>query len=176
MKVLISIFIFCSIFWCNPLKHKEIPENTYEDFLCLFVAVYHEARGESTRGQELVARVILNRVQHKNYPSDVCSVVKQSKQFSNINKTFMKLSKTSYKALNEETKGKVARVAYNALSQPQAVPTSALHSFLELPRGVDGRVHQGMTHYHHKSIKPYWSRGMIRVHTEGNHVFYRGKT
>jgi N-acetylmuramoyl-L-alanine amidase len=165
MKVLISIFIFCSIFWCNPLKHKEIPENTYEDFLCLFVAIYHEARGESTRGQELVSKVILNRVQHKNYPSDVCSVVKQSKQFSNINKTFMKLSKTSYKALNEETKGKVARVAYNTLC-----------GFLELPRGVDGKVHQGMTHYHHKSIKPYWSRGMIRVHTEGNHVFYRGKT
>lgn len=48
-----------------------------EDVLCLGEAIYFESRGESKRGQALVAQTILNRVEHKWWPSTVCQVVSE---------------------------------------------------------------------------------------------------
>jgi hypothetical protein len=45
--------------------------------LCLATAVYFEARGEPTVGQVAVAAVVMNRVEARRFPNDVCSVVKQ---------------------------------------------------------------------------------------------------
>lgn len=50
--------------------------------LCLATAIFFEARGEPIEGKELVANVILNRVEHSSYPDAVCGVVNQPKQFS----------------------------------------------------------------------------------------------
>lgn len=49
---------------------------------CLAQAIYHEARGEPIKCQHMVADVVLNRMQHRNYPSTVCGVVFQRSQFS----------------------------------------------------------------------------------------------
>lgn len=49
---------------------------------CLTENVYHEARGEIDEGKLAVALVTLGRTLFKGYPSDVCGVVYQSKQFS----------------------------------------------------------------------------------------------
>lgn len=57
-----------------------------ESILCLALAIFHEARGEPIRGQKMVAEVVLNRTKHPNYPNSVCSVVKQPRQFSWVNK------------------------------------------------------------------------------------------
>jgi len=47
------------------------------DLDCLTDAVYFEARGESKRGQQAVATVVLNRVKNPNFPKSVCGVVFQ---------------------------------------------------------------------------------------------------
>lgn len=52
-----------------------------EALLCLSLAVYHEARGESLDGQFAVAEVVLRRVRDPRWPDDVCSVVFQPHQF-----------------------------------------------------------------------------------------------
>lgn len=49
---------------------------------CLAKVIHHEARGESKRGQEAVAYVVLNRTKSKHFPQTVCKVVTQHKQFS----------------------------------------------------------------------------------------------
>lgn len=49
--------------------------------MCLALNVYHESRGESTRGQMAVALVTLNRVNSKHYPNNTCDVVYQKYQF-----------------------------------------------------------------------------------------------
>ncbi len=51
---------------------------------CLAVAVYHESRGESVRGQRAVASVVMNRTRSGLYPNTPCGVVYQRSQFSNI--------------------------------------------------------------------------------------------
>jgi N-acetylmuramoyl-L-alanine amidase len=44
--------------------------------------IYHEARGESLAGKVAVASVVMNRVEHRAFPDNVCAVVKQPKQFA----------------------------------------------------------------------------------------------
>jgi spore germination cell wall hydrolase CwlJ-like protein len=53
-----------------------------KDIKCLVDTVYYEARGESFKGQVLVAKTILNRVSNKYYPNTVCDVVYQPYQYS----------------------------------------------------------------------------------------------
>lgn len=45
---------------------------------CLALNVYYEARGEDKLGQQAVAHVVLNRVESKRYPDNVCGVVSQA--------------------------------------------------------------------------------------------------
>lgn len=50
--------------------------------LCLSLNIYHEARGESTRTQEAVAAITMNRTKVKDKPRDVCEVVYYPYAFS----------------------------------------------------------------------------------------------
>lgn len=56
------------------------------ELTCMAMAIYHEARGESERGQSAVAWVIVNRVNHPKFPKTICGVVheptKKACQFS----------------------------------------------------------------------------------------------
>jgi len=45
--------------------------------VCLAMNVYWEARSQSTAGQIAVAQVVVNRVNDRRYPDNVCGVVTQ---------------------------------------------------------------------------------------------------
>ena len=49
---------------------------------CLAAAIYFEARNQDLAHQLMVANTVINRVDSRRYPNDVCSVVKQKMQFS----------------------------------------------------------------------------------------------
>lgn len=49
---------------------------------CLTDTAYMEARGQGSRAMALVQDVVLNRVDDSRWPSSVCAVVYQRKQFS----------------------------------------------------------------------------------------------
>jgi N-acetylmuramoyl-L-alanine amidase len=53
------------------------------DVRCVAQAVYHEARGESARGQRAVADVVMNRARSGRWGSGACAVVNAPRQFSN---------------------------------------------------------------------------------------------
>ena len=53
-----------------------------KEFKCLVDNVYYEARGESIEGQQMVAKVTINRTKHPDYPDSICDVVYQPFQFS----------------------------------------------------------------------------------------------
>lgn len=68
---------------------------------CVAEAVFHEAVGESVRGQVAVAQVIMNRTDNKRYPNTPCKVVRQKRkgicQFSYL------CTKKSLKILKQDT-------------------------------------------------------------------------
>ena len=46
---------------------------------CLAMALYYEARGEGPDGMLAVAEVVINRVQHPDFPGTVCDVIKEDR-------------------------------------------------------------------------------------------------
>ena len=114
---------------------------------CLTEALYHEARGESVKGQRAVAEVILNRVDHPAFPKSVCGVINQPKHFS--------------------YKGKVGKIRDRAAFQrAQRVASEALAG---APRNLTG----GATYFHTTYAKPSWAKRFTRTTKIGAHVFYR---
>lgn len=120
---------------------------------CLATALYHEARGETIKGQVAVAEVILNRVDSPAYPRSICSVVQQGNsngcQFS-----FACDGKTD--RISErgawDRAGKIARLMLDGA-----------------PRALTG----GATHFHTVNVRPRWAQQFDRTASIGAHLFYR---
>lgn len=71
----------------NETPETEEPESRYEtltesEIELLAKVIYLEARGESTKGQQAVAEVVLNRVASDQFPDTLEEVVYQEGQFS----------------------------------------------------------------------------------------------
>ncbi|MEO0821303.1 MAG: cell wall hydrolase [Pseudomonadota bacterium] len=136
------------------IDRVEIGERT-RDWRCLAEGIYFEARGESVMGQMAVAEVILNRVDSKRYPDDVCAVLLQGhRQLNACQFSFNCDGKRN--AINEadayETVGKIAWVMLQGR-----------------PRMLTGKA----THYHATYVEPHWAKHFVRTARIGEHVFYR---
>ena len=112
---------------------------------CLVKNIYYESRGESTKGQEAVALVTLNRVKSKRYPNTVCETVYQRKQFSwTHNKTLKVTDKIAWQKAEE--------IAYKVLTG-----NHSLGNFKAL-------------YFHAYYVNPNWGKRIIaRI---GSHIFY----
>jgi len=115
---------------------------------CLALNIYHEARGESPQGQQAVAAVTLNRVQSQKFPSSICTVVWQPKQFSwtHTQKNYFPYESDAWKS--------ALKIANSAIS-----------------REVDV-AYQNIFYYHSKTVSPYWSKSKRFVARVGDHLFY----
>jgi spore germination cell wall hydrolase CwlJ-like protein len=124
--------------------------------MCLAIAMFFEARGESYDGMRAVAEVIINRVEHERFPNTICGVVFDGCKFS-----------FNCDGLPEDM---------YAFREPDEI--SARETIIDLSSEVingDYRLlSETVTFYHTTAVSPYWSRhddftmeGQIGVH-----VFY----
>jgi hypothetical protein len=124
---------------------------------CLATAIYFEARGESTEGQNAVAQTIMNRVRSSIYPDTICGVVYQGADRPNS-----------------------CQFSFACDGTPDVPRDKAMweQSTDVAQRFVDGKVWLAdvgyATHYHATYVQPDWVRYMKRIKRVGNHVFYRG--
>ncbi len=129
----------------NP---KPIMSFGKKDIDCLAHNIYHEARGESIKGQIAVAAVTINRLFAQGYPSSICKVVHQPYQFS-----WVKLLK------NHSPKNKTQYEIAKAIAKDY----------------VQGRFKdptKGSLFYHATYVSPKWSKKLTKTVTIGNHIFY----
>ena len=68
------LIITPQVSFAKTTKHQPKQES---EKLCLAKAIYHEAKGEPIVGKKGVAKVVLNRKDHKNFPKSICKVVNQ---------------------------------------------------------------------------------------------------
>lgn len=123
---------------------------------CLAMNLYHEARGEDVVGIIAVGKVVINRVNSKQFPNTVCKVVKQGGQKRRYRCQFSWwCDGRSDKALDKEA---WQRMIYYA--------SLVLNKDLGDPSG-------GALFYHTDSVEPYWAASKTRVVTLGSHVFYQ---
>ena len=131
------------------------PSRGNRQWRCLTEALYFEARGEDVAGQYAVAEVILNRVDHANYPGTICEVV------------------------NEGTgRRNACQFTYTCDGRPEDVhDTAAWNRLGHIARimmdGAPRDLTDGATHYHATWVNPNWARVYPRTAQYGGHVFYR---
>jgi spore germination cell wall hydrolase CwlJ-like protein len=124
---------------------------------CLTQGIYYEAALESTKGQEAVAQVILNRVRDPNYPNTVCGVVFEGAE----RVTGCQFSFTCDGSLAQ------APVAW-AWNRARVVAERALAGHVATEVGT-------ATHYHADYVHPWWSPTLAKITQIGAHIFYRWK-
>lgn len=113
---------------------------------CLTKNVYYEAGGETRDGMLAVALVTLNRTEDTRFPSSICGVVYQKKQFSWT-------AKHNKVKINE----KQWKIALEA-SNEAYINRDTLGVFKA-------------THFHNTYVRPKWK--LRRVAKIGNHIFYK---
>jgi len=121
--------------------------------LCMATAIFFEARDQQITGQELVAEVVINRVEHERFPDDVCSVVYQPKAFSFTHDG--KSDDMDHYQGHQDTiaKGLAVELASDYL--------------------VGGkRLGATSTHYHTLEVSPFWADAFLVDGVFGDHVFY----
>jgi len=142
-----KIFIVLMFVSTTATAHHYITENEKE---CLTLNVYHEAVGESEHGQFMIMDVVKNRSDSKQFPHNLCDVIKQKKQFSWYNNGW-KPAKDK-KRLND-----IKWLVESYYS------------------GLNVGISRGAMWYHSIKVSPKWSKKLVKVRKVGNHIFYKEK-
>ena len=150
----------------NEVRNSSIDARSYKRQLEIDIlarTLWGEARGEGAEGMEAVANVILNRValaREKGgywWGDNVIEVCQQPYQFSCWNK-------------DDPNREKLINLDENNVYFVTAkrIATRAVLGFL-------GDKTKGATHYHARSVMPYWARSLVKIAAIGNHIFYKDK-
>jgi len=130
----------------------QVIDKTKGQIECLALNIYYEARGESRKGRAAVGHVTMNRVEHRAYPNDVCSVVyqkwKSTCQFSWVcSKNLPRIRQEIYEDIYKQ-----AETIYH--------------------REKD-TVTRGATHFHSTYVQPSWAASKRITAEIGRHIFYK---
>ena len=140
--------------WLRNVTLRDLNEQE----ACLATAIYHEARGESIKGQFAVAEVILNRVASRDFPSSICGVV--------------------YQGAHGQARGG-CQFSFACDGRSEAMPNrSAARKARRIAQlmseGAHSRLTQGALYFHTTAVSPAWSQRFTRTSQIGAHLFYRG--
>lgn len=132
--------------------HKTNQRIAYKqiDVFCLAKNIFHEAGIEDRMGKYAVAQVTLNRIKNPKYPSTVCDVVMDRKQFSWANDRKIRWTHPKGKTW-EESK----QIAEKVLAEGYR---------------VKGLEHAN--YYHADYVKPFWKKPEAKIAQIGTHIFY----
>jgi N-acetylmuramoyl-L-alanine amidase len=110
---------------------------------CHVENIYHEARGEGWAGWALVKATVENRVSDSRWPSSVCEVVHQPKQFS------------------------------WTIDPNEVTDTDSWNLIVNFVKEGSHSNFGGATYYHEKSINPWWAEHYEYLGKVGNHLYYK---
>lgn len=115
--------------------------------LCLAQNLYFEARNEPLNAMEAVAATVFNRMSLPDYPSTVCGVVYQYRQYSWT---------LVYSRWTTKPPKKFVELSREFLNNRHEIQST-----------------HPVTHFHRYDILPKWAPTMIEVSQIGAHIFYR---
>lgn len=149
MRYLIAVFLFA----LTTNLYSNAPNKVVDKEIdCLATNMYHESRGEGTRGIIAVANVTMNRLKSSKYPETVCSVVNQK-----VKSTcqFSWVCEQNIKIRNYVKYLEIRRLAERVYN------------------GKVKDITKGATHFHNSNVFPSWASQLVHTTRIGNHLFYK---
>lgn len=131
-----------------------------QELNCMAMNIYREAAGEPFEGKVAVAQVTMNRVNHKDFPKSVCSVVYEKN-------VFMKkvICQFSWYCSNSTRARPVNSMAYE---ESYEVAKKVMLENFRLESVADA------VYFHSDSISPNWDYKLVTK--IGAHIFYTDKS
>lgn len=123
------------------------PNIDQHEVSCLAETLYVEARGESLEGKIAVANVIINRVDHPDFPDSICTVVHSKGEFAPPSK--IKAEKQTWKQIY------------------------TLSEFIVRYHRVIVDPTNGALFFHTRDSRPYWAKKSNILAKIDNHIFYK---
>ena len=136
------------------LATTPVPPADLRSVGCLAQNLWFEARGSSVTDQIAVANVVLNRVEDRRYPNDVCAVVWQPYQFS-----------WTHDGRSDQVRVRTPRER-RVWERIVDISVAALTGHVEDPTN-------GATHYHANYVRPAWASRLKRLVQIERHIYYR---
>jgi spore germination cell wall hydrolase CwlJ-like protein len=124
---------------------------------CLSEALYYEARGEGSTGQQAVAEVVFHRLNGGNHGHSICAVV-----YEGSSRPGCQFSFTCNGAMRRPREAA-------AWTGSEQLAAQILTGEVML-RNATG----GATNYHATWVSPAWAPALKKTTQIGNHIFYRG--
>lgn len=140
-------------YWAhNPPPVNLIEASRISSITLHALNLYREARSESDASMLMIMAVVFNRIDDSRFPNNHEDVILQNRAFSWTNDLI-------YSEIKNKAQYKRAyRIAEQGLMNQEILKLMS----------------QGATHYHEKSIKPYWvNKDMTLVARIDRHMFYR---
>jgi len=128
------------------------------EVMCLAKNIYYEAGNESFDGKVAVAQVTLNRVEHEQFPDEVCGVVYQKTRRADNKKIVCQFSWVC-------EAGRVSiRYHSDRWRESLNVARDAIDQGLRLDELEEALF------YHNIHVRPGW--GLEKITKIGGHIFY----
>ena len=173
-----SIFIYLNQQSFADTVNYDVPfsrltKDTQKQIECLAENIYFEARNEPLEGQYAVAFVTMNRVYSKDFPNDICGVVKQKTQVQSIGdrRVVCQFSwwcePTPKHISTNNILTETNNMKYNEIVKV------AINFYVNYERMEDPT--QGALFYHADYVSPNW-KNLQKVTQIGRHIFYERKT
>lgn len=130
---------------------SDLQDANRREMICLALAIYQEARGESPQGMRAVGHVIMNRTRDSRFPSTICGAVWQRSQFS-----------------------WTVRPVMGIMPRDAGQWRTAQQVALDLMAGRDTDLTNGANHfYNRRTDRPSWAGRGILTLSVGVHAFRR---
>lgn len=162
---LLGLVISSLSLYCSNANGSEV-ENYYgKETYCLAKNIYFESGNQPLAGKIAVAQVVLNRMEHKSYPKDVCGVVYDAKW------------RTDWRGKEVPVRNMCQFSWFCDGKSDEPLDTKTWELSLEVAYDVLWRhypdITEGATHYHTLYVDPYWSDSLNETVTITDHIFYK---
>tara|TARA_Y100000356_G_scaffold20510_1_gene14575 strand:+ start:81 stop:509 length:429 start_codon:yes stop_codon:yes gene_type:complete len=132
--------------------------------MCMALNMYHEAKNQSMLGQLAVGQVVMNRVEDKRFPDNVCDVVTEAVTYKGTDKPVLHKCQFSWYCDGQKDEPDFdSKEWWDAKEYASIVLSGTIM--------LD--VTEGATHYHATYVRPAWARTKTKTTRIDRHIFYR---
>ena len=135
------------------------------EIFCMAQNIYFEAGNQPLAGKVAVGQVVLNRLEHSNYPGTMCDVIYQAKWKENWLGNMHPIRNQCQFSWFCDGKS----------DDPEISPTwyESLQVARDVVQGAYPDITEGATHYHNDKVNPYWAESLNQTVIINNHIFYK---